>query len=689
YNAAMSSRKPLRRTRIFALLCFGALAAVASAASSRDLLPRPATLLDTEGRFRLDETFTIGLIGNPGNRALRAADRFLERLSGRTGFILRREDAVPKIGDGGASLVVKCDRVGDVVLGEDESYRLTVSPDRILLIAPTDLGLLHGFETILQLLGAGPDGYFVPCVQIDDAPRFPWRGLMIDSGRHFQPVEVIKRNLDGMAAVKMNVLHWHLSEDQGFRVESKIFPELQALGSDGLYYSQAQIRDIVAYAADRGIRVYPEFDMPGHSTSWFPGYPELASAPGPYRISRTYGVLHPAFNPANPNVYAFLDAFLGEMTGLFPDPFFHIGGDENNGEDWDANPEIQDFMKEKGLADNEALQAYFNLRLLEILNKHGRRMVGWDEIFQPGLPKDIVIHSWRGTDALVQAARKGYAGILSNGYYIDLVQPAAEHYLNDPLPAGSGLSAAEAALVLGGEATMWTELVSPETIDSRIWPRTAAIAERLWSPADVRDVDDMYRRLDIISIQLEEHGLTHIKNRDMILRRLVRGTEIGPLLTLASAVEPLKGYNRHTLGKVQTTLAPLTRFVDAVPPESSEARLFRLTADVFLARRDAGSAEALRMSLENWRANHDALKPLLVNAPVLQEIEPLSRGLSEASKIGLEAIAALAGKHAGRQARAKAAAWMKELAELKKPMAELELAFLPAVEKLVSATAGE
>ena len=682
----MPSRKTIRRTLVFIFFCFMALAAVASAASSRDLLPRPAVVLDTDGFFPLDESFTIGLIGKPGDRARRAADRFLERLSGRTGLCLRRDDAIVPA-DGGASLVLKCDRVGNLVPNEDESYRLTVSPDRILLIAPTDLGLLHGFETILQLLGAGPDGYFIPCVQIEDAPRFPWRGLLIDSGRHFQPVEVIKRNLDGLAAVKMNVLHWHLTEDQGFRVESKLFPELQALGSDGLYYSQAQIRDIVAYAADRGIRVMPEFDLPGHATSWFPGYPELASAPGPYRISRTYGVQLPAFNPANPNVYAFLDAFVGEMTGLFPDPYLHIGGDENNGKDWDANPDIQAFKKEKRLADNDALQAYFNVRLLEILKKHGRKMVGWDEIFQPGLPKNVVIQSWRGTDALVQAARKGYAGLLSNGYYIDLCQSASDHYLNDPLPAGTGLSTAEAALVWGGEATMWTELVSPETIDSRIWPRTAAIAERLWSPAEVRDVDDMYRRLDIVSVQLEELGLTHLKNRDMILRRLVSGTEIGPLQTLVSAVEPLKNYERHTLGKVQTTLAPLTRFVDAVPPESSEARLFRRTADAFLAHRDADSAEVLRLTLENWRANDDALKPLLAASPVLREIEPLSRGLSEAAGIGLEAIRDLAGKHKGN--RSRAAAWTKDLAELKKPMAELELAFLPAVEKLVSAASVE
>ena len=348
----------------------------------------------------MTESFTVGALGRPGDRARRAADRFLERLSGRTGFVLRNDVPLPEGGESGASLVFSCERTGELLPGEDESYRLTVGPDRILLVAPTDLGILHGFETALQLLAAGPDGYYFPCIQIEDSPRFPWRGLLIDSARHFHPVDVIKRNLDGLAAVKMNVLHWHLTEDQGFRVESKVFPDLHRLGSDGLYYSQDQIRDIIAYAADRGIRVMPEFDLPGHSTSWFPAFPELASAPGPYRISRTYGVQLPTFNPANPQVYVFLEAFLDEMAGLFPDPYIHIGGDENNGKQWDANPEIQAFMKEKGLADNAALQAYFNSRLLEILAKHGRKMVGWDEIFQPGLPKDIVIQSWRGTEAL-------------------------------------------------------------------------------------------------------------------------------------------------------------------------------------------------------------------------------------------------------------------------------------------------
>jgi hexosaminidase len=668
----------------FFLLWFGSVGIGSSA--QFDLLPVPSKVLKTDGRFSVTDSFTVASLGESGPRAQRAAERFLDRLSGRTGLFLPRNGETAVV-PGGASFLYKAERPGALVPGEDESYHITVSPDRILLIAPTDLGVLHGFETVLQLLTGDAEGYFIPCVQIEDAPRFPWRGLLIDSGRHFQPVEVIKRNLDGLAAVKMNVLHWHLTEDQGFRVESKLFPRLHQLGSNGLYYTQTQIRDIVAYAADRGIRVMPEFDIPGHSTSWFAAFPELASGPGPYRPSRIYGIQNPAFNPANPNVYAFLDDFFGEMASLFPDPFLHIGGDENNGKQWDANSEIQLFKTEKGLADNHSLQAYFNTRILEILKKHDRRMIGWDEIFQPGLPKDIVIHSWRGAESLVEAARQGYAGILSNGYYIDLCQTARELYLNDPLPPGLDLPVETKQLVWGGEATMWSEIVTSETIDSRIGPRTAAIAERLWSPGDVRDVEEMYRRLEIVAVELEELGLTHFKNKEMMLRRLAGGMAIGPLAALVDVLEPVKGYKRHSQGKAYTTSSPFTRVVDAAAPESRTARQFALKVDTFLSGRDAVSAEALKSWLVRWRSNHEQLKPLFRTSPVLREIEPLSFGLSEAAGIAIQAIDALQAKTRGD--KAWAADRKKTLAGFKKSTAEVELSVVRSIEKLVAATNGD
>lgn len=656
-----------------------------------DLMPVPESVTVRDGRFRVDEAVAVGraaalpAAAAPADRAFRAAARFMSRLAGRTGLFIKQDFLASQLPAAAGGIRYSFGRAGQLLPGEDESYQLTVEPSGIALDAPTDLGVLRGFETLLQLLSADEEGYYFPCLTVKDRPRFAWRGLMIDVGRHFQPVDVIKRNLDAMAAVKMNVLHLHLTDDQGFRVESKVFPRLHELGSDGMYFTQAQIRDLVDYAGDRGIRVMPEFDLPGHSTSWFAAYPEFSSAPGSYAIERRFGVFGPAFNPANERIYPFFDAFFKEMAGLFPDPYLHIGGDEVEGRQWDANPAIQAFKKKRGLPDNNALQAYFNRRLLALVTRHGKKMVGWDEILQPGMPADIVIQSWRGPKSLVEAAQKGYRGILSNGYYIDLCQPAEFHYLNDPLPADSPLDDRQKALVLGGEATMWAELVTPETIDSRIWPRTAAIAERFWSPASVRNVEDMYRRLPVVSLALEELGLLHQKNADMLLRRLAGGPDVSPLKVLAEAVEPLEGYARHGQADY-TSLSPLTRFVDACAPESLPARRFGAAVDRFLAGRDPVTAAGLRDTMTAWKDNHALLLPLLGASPALREIEPLSFGLAEACGLGLEALGHL------MKGEGQPAAWVEEssgtLAGIAKPAAHAELAVVKAIAKLVQACGG-
>jgi len=499
-------------------------------------------------------------------------------------------------------------------------------------------------------------------------------------------METLKRNLDGMAAVKLNVFHWHLSEDQGFRVESKKFPKLHQLGSDGNYFTQEQVKEIIAYARDRGIRVVPEFDIPGHSTSWLVGYPELGSAPGPYTIERRPGIFEPALDPTREEVYKFLDTFLGEMAALFPDDYLHIGGDENEGKQWDRNPAIQDYMKKKGIKDNHALQAYFNTRLLKILQKHGKKMIGWDEILQPELPKDVVIHSWRGTAALADAARKGYDGILSNGYYIDLIQPASQHYVPDPVPADSTLTPEEAKHVLGGEATMWAEWVTPETIDSRIWPRTAAIAERLWSPRTVTDIPDMYRRLAAISLQLEELGLTHKKNQEMMLRRLVRNDDIGPLRTLVSVIEPVKEYRRYQM-RPQTMLSPLTGVIDAATPDSETGRKFSWMVSEFLndgPRYQLYRAELSEM-LSDWQTAGASLGPTIDRSPALKEVKPLAQSLTQLGSTGLEAITYLKlGMPPPREWRDQSLAKVDEAA---KPYGALEFVVIAGVKQLVNAAA--
>ena len=538
-------------------------------------MPVPAKVQMGSGQLLIDPTFSVSIAGHHEPRLDGAVELFL----GSTG----RQTGMPPIDmkvtdSANATLVIQATGgTKDVQeLGEDESYRLEITSSGARLSAPTTLGVMRGLQTFLQLVQTTGEGFAVPAVSIDDSPRFPWRGLMIDVGRHFIPLDVLKRNLDGMAAVKLNVFHWHLSENQGFRVESKKFPKLQGMGSDGLFYTQDEVRDLIAYARERGIRVVPEFDMPGHSTAWFVGYPELASGPGPYEIERKWGVFDPAMDPTREETYKFLDAFIGEMAGLFPDQFFHIGGDEVNGKQWDANPKIQAFMRAHGLKDNNDLQAYFNQRVQKIVAKHGKTMLGWDEILRPDLPKSIVIQSWRGPDSLAQAAKQGYRGLLSSGYYVDLMWSAERHYLTEPLSgAAANLTPEEQKRILGGEACMWAEYVSPENIDSRIWPRTAAIAERLWSPQDVRDVNSMYQRLGGESQRLDGLGLTHNSSYAPMLRRIAGSDDIAALKVLADVVEPVKDYTREeTAPAPATSASPLNRVVDAVRPESATARQF-------------------------------------------------------------------------------------------------------------------
>ena len=659
--------------------------ATSTPGTRHNLMPVPSSVQFLDGRLPVKDSFKVAIVSQPDARLQAAVSRFLKRLEGRTTLTFTNGIAADAAS---ASLVIKANGPGQPIpsLYEDESYQLDISGTQAQLTAPTAVGAMRGLETFLQLLTGSRDGFFFQAVKIQDAPRFRWRGLLIDIGRHYEPPDVLKRNLDAMAAVKLNVLHWHITEDQGFRVESKKYPKLHQMGSDGLYYTQEQVKEIVEYARQRGIRVVPEFDIPGHSTSWLVGHPELGSAPGPYTIERRAGIFEPALDPTREDVYKFLDGFLGEMAALFPDAYMHIGGDENEGKQWDRNPKIQEFMKEKGIKDNHALQAYFNLRLLKILEKHKKKMIGWDEILQPDIPTDAVIHSWRGTKALADAARKGYDGILSNGYYIDLSYPASQHYLVDPIPADTTLTVEEQKHILGGEATMWAEYVDADTIDSRIWPRTAAIAERLWSPRETTDIDDMYRRLAVISIQLEELGLTHERNVDVLLRRLAGTKEIGSLKLLASLVEPVKEYRRGAQ-RPTIMLSPLTGLVDAARPDSEASRKFNKLVEGFLsdAPRFQLNAVELKSILSEWRNSEVGLKLLIERSPGLHEARGLANDLARMGDAGLEAIVYLMANETPTKEWSDAKRLV--LDEAAKPKAALEFPVVPAVRSLVVAAA--
>ena len=655
-----------------------------------NLMPLPANMRSGTGRLAVDSSFSIAFTGYSEPRLERAGERFLKQLARQTGLALALKPS--KTGKG--TLVIQTDHASKEIqeVGEDESYILDVSTASARLRASTPLGTMHGLQTFLQLVEVSPNGFAVPVVTIQDQPRFPWRGLMIDSARHFIPLDVIRRNIDGMEAVKMNVFHWHLSENQGFRVESKKYPKLHELGSDALYYTQDEIRDLVAYARDRGIRVVPEFDMPGHSTAWFVGHPELASGQGPYAIERKWGIFDPAMDPTNEKVYKFLDDLIGEMARVFPDHYFHIGGDEVNGKEWDANPKIQVFMKTHGIKNNEALQAYFSGRVQKLVTKHGKTVIGWDEVLVEGVPKDIVIQSWRGQASLAKAAKQGYRGILSNGYYLDLGWSAARHYAVDPMSGdAANLSPQEKQRILGGESCMWAEYVNPENVDSRIWPRNAAIAERFWSPQEVRDPGSMYARLDFVSARLEWLGLTHRSVSRHMLQRLAGSAspaEFAALRTLADVLEPVKDYTREQTAPAEPTSAtPMNRVVDAVPLESDAGRRFGELVDQFVAAscQDPAVEARLRAQLTAWRDNDAMLQPLAQRSFLVQEVAGRSQDLAALGSAGLAALDAIA------KAQPAADSWKaQQLASIdaaKKPKAQLLLIPAPAVQKLVETAA--
>ncbi|HYA25680.1 MAG TPA: family 20 glycosylhydrolase [Terriglobales bacterium] len=641
----MSGKLPKRRARLFVLIFFlmAGMQMRAQSPPELNVMPLPAKVQMGSGALKIEAGFTIAFSGFREARLDRAAQRFLVQLHRETGIVFANST-----GDAAkAALLVTTDQGSKPVQepGEDESYTLEVTPTGAKLHATTPLGTLHGLQTFLQLVVITPDGFAVPAVNIQDQPRFAWRGLMIDVARHFMPVPVLKRNLDGMEAVKMNVFHWHLSDNQGFRVESRKFPKLQSEGSDGFFYTQDEIRDVIAYARDRGIRVVPEFDMPGHCTAWFVGYPEIASGSGPYQIERKWGVFDPAMNPISERTYKFLNDFISDMAKLFPDAYFHIGGDEVNGKEWDANPKIREFMKSHQIKDNAELQAYFSQRVQQLVAKHGKTTIGWDEILVPGVPKSIVIQSWRGADSLAAAAKQGYRGILSNGYYLDLGWSAARHYTVDPLGgAAANLSADEKERILGGEAAMWSEYVNAENVDSRIWPRNAAIAERLWSLQTPADLESMCQRMEAESGRLEWLGLTHRSYRRLMVQRMAgpaSSEEIAALHTLTEALEPVKDYSRESFAGVEaTSQTPLTRVVDAVKPESEESRRFSVSVDQFVASscKVDTKAAGLRAQLSRWARNDLTLQLLAQRSSLVKEAAPASAAFSQAAELALTAL---------------------------------------------------
>ncbi len=626
------------------------LAGPAAVAAEHDLMPAPVAVeLRAEG-FPLDRALTVALVGPRNDRLERALERLAARLSVRVGqpLDLQLLDDARR-----ASLVVRCAGTTGPFpsLGEDESYHLSVSPDGVTLEAPGPLGVVRGLATLAQLAAPEDDGWILSGAEIEDAPRFPWRGLMIDVVRHWQPVEVLERNLDAMEAVKLNVLHLHLTDDQGFRVESRRYPLLHERGTDGNYYSQDEIRHLLQHAADRGIRIVPEFDVPGHTTSWLVAYPELLDPPlEGLELPLGMGMFPHTLDPTREETYEFLDRLFGEMAELFPDQFFHVGGDEVKSATWQSDERIQAFMDERGMASPRELQGHFTSRILPLVAALGKTPVGWDEIARVELGPDAVVQVWLpGVDPAPNRS------VVSDGFYLDRGLSAARHYANDPLEL---LPREARAGLLGGEACLWSEFVTSATIDSRLWPRTAAIAERLWSPSEVRDVPDMYRRLSLVRADLARLGLQHDSYYEPALAGLT-GDALSPALETLADVSVSPGvldrlFSYPVLGAMfapslsRALVDPPevgTRFEDVIRPESDTGAAFQAEVEGFLA--GPGSVPHRRVveqRLRGWRDNHAEVVKLFATHPDLEEIEPVSEGLRDLADLGLSALDVLDGQ---------------------------------------------
>jgi hexosaminidase len=661
-------------------------------ASELGLMPLPSHFEAGAGSFTLQPGMHVAYAHFHNERLEAATVRMMTRLQFESGVPLPHIPSQVAGDISSAGIVIDVAGAGGAVqsLDEDESYSLTVTPQLITLKAATVVGAFHGMETLLQLVQLKENAATIAAVSIEDTPRFRWRGLMIDVSRHFEPVNQIERTLDGMAIVKLNVFHWHLSDDQGFRAESKIYPKLTSLGSNDQFYTQEQMREVVAYARARGIRVVPEFDIPGHSLSWMVGYPQLGSSKGPFHLPDVAGVHDEALDPTREGTYVFLNRFIGEMTKIFPDAYFHVGGDEVNGEVWTSNPRIARFMKHKGFEKPSELQTYFSQRVVRIVEKHGKRPVGWDEVLVPGLPKNVMVQSWRGVDSLAAGARQGYRGILSAPYYLDGMKTNETHYLADPIPADTTLTAEQQKLILGGEVCMWAEQLNERTIDSRIWPRTAVMAERFWSPQSDRDVVSMYRRLPRISIGLEQVGLKHITGPAM-MRRSITG-EVNPtaLTTLAGVLEPVsfgeRSETQHTDGHT-----PLDRLVDTVVPDPPSR--FKIAQDVDAVvnkTADSTAAEArLTRRFMGWQEMAPSLFAEMQANPRMSDAAIRAQQLGELGKIGLQALLNFDPNNSAYSGpKLQASSPQDQLAvitDTQKPVALVRFTFLDSLKKLVAA----
>ena len=499
--------------------------------SDYPIIPKPASMEISDGRFLVDENTRIFA----SEEVTREASLLSEMLSTGSGKEIPVE---PATGNSQRGIYLTLDEN----IEKDESYSLTVDHDKIEISAKTAKGIFYGIQSLRQLMppeteNSSVDELTIPAVQIQDEPRYAYRGMMLDVGRYFFPVDFVKKFIDLIALHKMNTFHWHLTEDQGWRIEIKKYPKLTEVGSVrketivgknfdpyvgdgeeyGGFYTQEEVKDIVAYAQDKHVTIIPEIEMPGHSTAALAAYPELGNDTGPYEVATAWGVKDQIYAPKE-KTFQFLKDVLTEVMELFPSKYIHIGGDEAPKKEWEESEQAQAVIEREGLKDEHELQSYFIQRIEKFLNANGRQIIGWDEILEGGLAPNATVMSWRGMEGGIAAAKQGNDVIMTptSHLYFDYYQadpedeplaiggntPVKKVYSFEPTP--EVLSEQEAEHVIGAQGNLWTEYIStPDYAEYMLLPRMSALAEVVWTPEEKRNFEDFKKRMEVLKERYE------------------------------------------------------------------------------------------------------------------------------------------------------------------------------------------
>jgi hexosaminidase len=566
------------------------------------VIPRPAKIEAAPGSFGIDGTTRIVL--DNGAEALAGCAEFLaNQLRLSTAFPL---PVVADTGNADLRHVILLSLDAGIPAANAEGYVLSVTPDAVRIAAQSPAGVFYGMQTLLQLLPpefdyASPIAgvpWEIPCLAIEDAPRFSWRGMHLDTGRHFAPVRFVKKYIDLISRYKFNTFHWHLTEDQGWRIEIRKYPALTATGAwrretmgDGVphggFYTQAEIREVVAYARERFVTIVPEVEMPGHSLAALAAYPELSCTGGPFQVETRWGVFDDVFCAGNDATFEFVENVLTEVLELFPGTFIHIGGDECPKARWKVCPRCQARMASEGLATEHELQSYFIKQVERFLGANGRRLIGWDEILEGGLAPNASVMSWRGIQGGIDAAKAGHDVVMTptSHCYFDYYQaltgePKAigslltleKVYSYEPVPPD--LSAEEAQHVLGAQGNVWSEYMpQSRVVEYMAFPRVCALAEVVWSPRHLRDFNDF-------SARMAAH-YARLLNRDVNVRIPSPTGFDGPVLftrdTLSVITNPVPGATvRFTVdGTAPTAASPaVARPIPVKASATLKARTF-------------------------------------------------------------------------------------------------------------------